>query len=95
MFIILLRFSENKNLATEYMEGHNAWLKSGMDDNVFILAGSLQPNQGGAILAHNTTIEELHNRVNNDPFVSEKVVSFEIMEITPAMTDKRLEFLKV
>ena len=95
MFIILLRFSENKNLAAEYMEGHNVWLKSGMDDNVFILAGSLQPNQGGAILAHNTTLEDLRNRVNNDPFVSEKVVSFEIMEITPAMTDKRLEFLKV
>ncbi len=93
MFVVLLRFSENKKRAPELMEGHNAWLGSGFDDGVFLLAGSLQPNLGGAIVAHNTSLEDLRTRVNLDPFVAEDVVSAEILEIGVAKTDSRLSFL--
>jgi hypothetical protein len=31
--------------------------------------------------------------VSNDPFVSEKLVSTEILEITPSQSDERLKFL--
>ena len=93
MFIVLLRFSDNKAQAGELMPGHNAWLKNGFDDGVFLLAGSLQPKQGGGILAHNVTFDDLQLRVNADPFVAEKVVTAEILEISPAKADQRLEFL--
>jgi len=93
MFIILLRFSNNKDQARQFMEGHNAWIKRGIDDGVFLLTGSLQPKAGGAILAHDTTLSELETRVNDDPFVAEKVVSAEILEVTPSNADKQLEFL--
>jgi len=75
------------------MEDHKQWISQGFDDGVFLVVGSLQPNLGGGILAHNTTYEELTRRVNADPFVAEKVVKAEIIEITPARTDVRLEFL--
>ena len=93
MFIVFLKFSANKSRAGEFMERHNAWLKNGFDDGVFLLAGSLQPNQGGGILAHNTSLEELQARVDSDPFVAENVVDAEIAEIAPARTDARLKFL--
>ena len=93
MFIVFLRFSSNKQQAGQLMDGHNQWLKQGFDDGVFLLSGSLQPNQGGGIIAHNTTHAELESRVNDDPFVKEDVVSAEIMEITPAKADERLQFL--
>ena len=93
MFIILLKFSTNKGQASQFMEGHNAWIKRGFDDGIFLMVGSLQPNLGGGILAHNTTLSDLESRVNNDPFVVENVVSAEIFEITPAKTDDRLQFL--
>ena len=44
-------------------------------------------------MAHNTSLSDLQNRVNDDPFVTENVVSAEILEITPAKTDERLKFL--
>ena len=75
------------------MEGHKNWVKRGFDDGVFLLAGSLQPNLGGGILANNITRSDLQNRVNDDQFVSEKVVSAEIIEISPAKADERLQFL--
>lgn len=93
MFIVQLKFSDNKGQASQFMAGHNEWINRGFDDGVFLLVGSLQPNLGGGIVAHNTSLTDLQNRVNDDPFVAENVVCAEILEITPAKTDERLTFL--
>ena len=93
MFIVLLRFSDNKGKVSQFMEGHKEWIKRGFDDGVFLLVGSLQPNSGGGIVAHNTSLSDLQSRVNTDPFVAEKVVKAEILEITPSKADARLNFL--
>ena len=94
MFVVLLKFSDNKSKAPEFMEGHRAWLKRGFDDGVFLAAGNLQPDPGGGIVAHNTSLADLHNRVNDDPFVAERVVSAEVLEIAVAKVDSRLDFLR-
>ena len=93
MFIVLLRFSDNKGQAGQFMEGHRAWLGRGFDDGVFLLAGGLQPGLGGGILAHDTSLAELQGRVNADPFVAEGVVAAEILEFTLSKADARLSFL--
>lgn len=93
MFVVLLKFSDNKGKAGQFMAGHNEWITRGFDDGVFLLVGSLQPSLGGGILAHNTSLPDLQARVNDDPFVAENVVSAEILEITPSRTDERLRFL--
>lgn len=93
MFIVLLKFSGNKAQAGQFMEGHKEWIKRGFDDGVFVMVGSLQPNLGGAILAHDTSLPDLQARVNDDPFVAQNVVSAEILEITPSKADERLKFL--
>ena len=93
MFIVLLKFSDNKDQAGQHMAGHNDWLRRGFEDGVFLLAGSLQPGLGGGIVAHGTTREDLERRVNDDLFVAQDVVRVEIHEIEPARADARLEFL--
>ena len=93
MFIVFLNFADNRSRAGQFMEGHKEWLKRGFDDGVFLLAGSLQPNRGGRIVAHNTSLPDLQSRVNGDPFVVEKVVTAEILEISPSQADARLRFL--
>ena len=93
MFVVFLRFAENKAKASELMDDHNAWIKRGFDDEVFLLVGSLQPGQGGAIVAQASSLEDLDSRGNEDPFVEHGVVTAEIHEISPARADPRLEFL--
>lgn len=93
MFVVSLRFSSKQSQAALHMEGHKTWLQQGFDDGIFLLSGSLQARQGGALLAHNTSREALEERVRRDPFVSEGVVSAEITEILPARADVRLQFL--
>jgi uncharacterized protein YciI len=93
MFIVLLRFSGDKSKAGPLMQGHNEWLQRGFDDGVFVLVGSLKPNLGGGIVAHNISLPDLQRRVNDDPFVAEDLVSAEILELAPSKADPRLAFL--
>jgi len=93
MFIVTLKFAD-KAKAPQFMDGHNAWIKRGFEEGIFLLTGSLQPSAGGAILAHNTSRTELETRVKEDPFVAEGVVSADILEIAPGRIDGRLAFLK-
>ncbi|MFZ5791793.1 MAG: YciI family protein [Pseudomonadota bacterium] len=93
MFIVLLKFSGNKGQAGRFMEAHKEWIRRGFDDGVFLLVGSLRPNSGGGIVAHNTSLPDLQRRVMDDPFVAENVVTAEILEIAPSRADERLAFL--
>ena len=95
MFIVLLRFSDNREKAGQFMDGHKDWVKCGFEDGVFLLTGSLQPGLGGGILAHDTSRAELQSRVDADPFVAEKVVEAEILELAPSNAEARLDFLLV
>jgi len=91
MFVVLLKFAGNKAKAGQFMEPHKAWLQRGFDDGIFLLAGILQPSLGGAIMAHNSSMPDLQERVSADPFVVEGVVSAEILEISPSRVDERLK----
>ncbi len=93
MYVVLLKFAENKSRAGDFMQDHNAWIRQGLDDGVFLLVGSLQPGLGGAILAHGVAPADLQARVDADPFVVHGVVQAEILEIKPGKADPRLEFL--
>jgi uncharacterized protein YciI len=93
MFVVLLRFSDNKDRAGQFMEGHNEWIRRGFDDGVFLLVGSLQPKLGGGIMVHNTSLFDLQGRLKDDPFVRENVVTAEVLEITPSKAEERLKFL--
>ena len=93
MFVVLLRFSDNKARAAELMAAHNAWIQQGIADGVLLLVGSLQPAAGGALLAHGVSRADLDARVRQDPFVDAGVVRAEILEIAPKRADARLSFL--
>ena len=90
MFIVLLRFSKNKSNAGALMERHNQWLQSGFSDGTFLMAGSIQPGEGGAIIAIGSSKEQIETLVAADPFVEHDVVRAEIIDIAIARCDARL-----
>ncbi|PIR33365.1 MAG: hypothetical protein COV37_16420 [Bdellovibrio sp. CG11_big_fil_rev_8_21_14_0_20_39_38] len=91
MFIIFLKFSENKSLASDYMEDHKKWIKKGIEDNVFMIVGSLQPNLGGGIIASCNSYLEVESRVKEDPFVEKDIVKYEIYELTPSIANEKFK----
>ena len=94
MFIIFLKFAENQHLVGDHMEGHNDWIRQGVDDAVFLLVGSVSGGQGGAIVAHGVTRADLEKRLDADPFVAERIVVPEIIEIESIVVDHRLAFVR-
>lgn len=94
MFIVTLKFTADKSRAPQFMDGHLEWIKRGFEDGVFLLTGSVQPSVGGAVIAHHISRSDLESRVSEDPFVAERIVSADILEIAPGRTDERLNFLK-
>lgn len=94
MFVVFLRFGENRHLAGEHMDGHNAWIRRGVQDAVFLMVGSIGEGQGGAIVAHGVSRSDLDERLQADPFVAAQVVLPEIVEIEPNLVDQRLAFIK-
>jgi uncharacterized protein YciI len=93
MFVVQLKFSINKRKASQYMTEHKSWIKKGFDDQVFLVVGSIKPNLGGAIIAHNISFQELQARMQDDPFVVHDIVDVEILEIEPSIANERLTFL--
>ncbi|MFI1912791.1 YciI family protein [Nocardia sp. NPDC020380] len=93
MFVVLLKFSTHKSDAPQHMAAHQQWIQQGFDDEVFLLVGSIKPGVGGAVLAHNTSPEDLERRVAQDPFVAADVVTAEIIEVAAGQADDRLKFL--
>lgn len=93
MFIIYLKFAQNKSKAPEHMAGHNQWIAQGFADGVFLIVGGLRPEGGGAIIAHGEDRRAIEARIAADPFVQEGIVTFEIQDVAPGQADERLSFL--
>lgn len=94
MYVITLKFAANRASAPTFMEGHKAWIARGFEEGVFLMTGTIEPQAGGVVLAHNTDRAALEARVNDDPFVAEGVVDAQIMSVAPGRTDERLSFLR-
>ncbi len=84
MHIVLLKFGPNRSQAAQWMDGHKEWIEKGISDGVFLLAGSLQNAQGGAVLAVKLSKTEVTALVEEDPFVKHQVVEPEIISIAPS-----------
>jgi uncharacterized protein YciI len=93
MFVVFLRLRASKERAAQHLNGHSAWIQRGFDDRVFLVVGSISAAGGGAILAHNTTLEELKTRISQDPFVANDIVRPEIVEFSASRADERLSFV--
>ena len=93
MFIVFLTYTNQKHLAAEFMQSHMDWIASGINDNIFLLVGSLVAGKGGCILAHNISRNALMQQLNLDPFIEHNVVSADIVELDAKIADKRLQFL--
>lgn len=94
VYVIFLKFSDNKAAAQEFMTAHNDWIAKGFADGVFQIVGSLSPAGGGAVIAHGESRDAIETRVNADPFVVHDVVRAEIHEIAPKKTAHAFDFLQ-
>jgi uncharacterized protein YciI len=84
VYIVFLKFAQNRARAGELMAEHNQWLADGFASGAFVVAGSLDNAQGGVLIARDMDQAVLLERVRQDPFVVHGVVAAEVHGFKPS-----------
>lgn len=77
-----------------HLADHQAWVKQGFDDGVFVLSGGQRPRTGGALIAIGDDVGKIQARVDRDPFVVSGVAAAQLVEVIPFTVDARLAWMK-
>jgi uncharacterized protein YciI len=83
MFIINLTYIIPLEEVEPFMDEHIAFITAQYDAGHFLMSGRKNPRTGGIILAKANSPEEIHRIMNQDPFIINKVASYDIIDFQP------------
>ena len=86
MFIVSVTYLQPLEVVESHLEAHIAFLDTYFAKGVFIASGRKVPRTGGYILARNVSRAELEAILEQDPFKSNRVASYEVTEFSPNKT---------
>jgi uncharacterized protein YciI len=85
MFVILLNYIKPLEEVEKELEPHRAYLEKYYSLQKFICSGRQNPRIGGVILSNAENREEVETIIQEDPFYSKNIATYEIIEFTPTM----------
>ncbi|MFI2566791.1 YciI family protein [Paenarthrobacter sp. NPDC018779] len=81
MFVVSLTYKVPDEIVDFHRPGHMVWLKDAFDAGVFLASGRRVPAIGGVLLSNADKLT-LDESLSKDPFYSNGVADFEIIEFT-------------
>lgn len=81
MFVVSLTYKVPDEIVDFHRPGHMAWLKDAFDGGIFLASGRRVPATGGVLLSK-VDRATLDASLAKDPFYSNGVAEFEIIEFT-------------
>lgn len=81
MFVVSLTYKVPDEIVDFHRPGHMAWLKDAFDGGIFLASGRRVPATGGVLLSK-VDRATLDASLSEDPFYSNGVADFEIIEFT-------------
>lgn len=95
LFIALLTYKQSLEKVDEYLHEHRLYLEKNFKLGNFIIAGRRNPLIGGVILINQPSKEQVINIIKEDPFYSNGVADYELIEFTPSKYAEEFEsFIK-
>jgi uncharacterized protein YciI len=91
MYIILLTYLVDLTEVDKHLNGHREHLKKYYDNGTFICSGPRNPRNGGVILCRALDEDVVTKIANEDPFITNGVASFELINF---QTNNYLEEFK-
>jgi uncharacterized protein YciI len=83
MFVLLNRYLKPLDEVDRVLPAHRAFQDEWYARGVFIVSGRLEPRTGGITLARAGHRHEIDAIVARDPFVTEGIAEYEIVEFVP------------
>lgn len=81
MFVVSLTYKVPDEIVDFHRPGHMSWLKDAFDGGIFLASGRRVPATGGVLLSK-VDRATLDASLAKDPFYSNGVAEFEIIEFT-------------
>ena len=81
MFVVSLTYKVPDEIVDFHRPGHMAWLKDAFDGGIFLASGRRVPATGGVLLSK-VDRATLDASLAEDPFYSNGVADFEIIQFT-------------
>jgi uncharacterized protein YciI len=73
---------------------HNEWVKKYFENGLFLIAGPKTDKTGGVIITKPINKSDLEKILITDPYITEDVAEYEIIEFECKLTQQQLDFLK-
>lgn len=83
MFILNLTYIKPISDVETHLQNHISFLEKYYSSDKFICSGRKNPRIGGVILCNATDINEVNTIIKEDPFYTENIAKYEIIEFTP------------
>ena len=93
MFVISISYKVPFDRIEPHLDAHMQFLDRHYASGHFLLSGRKVPRSGGVILARAGSKTEIQTIIEEDPFYSENLADFEIVEIAPSRAVPGLEIL--
>jgi uncharacterized protein YciI len=93
MYIVFENYVKPVEVVDQYLEAHRKFLQDNYDKGLFLASGPREPRTGGVILALAGSRWELAAVLEQDPYITEGVAKYEIVEFKATRTGKGLRIL--
>ena len=83
MFVLILHYKASLDEVMKHLDAHRVYLDRYYAEGKFFCSGPQNPRTGGCILCHNTQEAEIKKIIQEDPFLTEGVADYEVIEVLP------------
>ena len=93
MFVVLLTYTKPLEAVDALVPAHREFLQQMYQAGIFLLSGRKEPRDGGVILANASSLQELHEALELDPFHVHGVATYQVIQFIPTMAAAALQSL--
>ncbi|HEV3153517.1 MAG TPA: YciI family protein [Candidatus Baltobacteraceae bacterium] len=91
IFLLISKYVKPLHEVDRVLPAHREFLQRFYDDGTFLVSGPLNPRTGGAIVAVGESREDIQNVLAEDPFFTEGISEYEILEFSPTKVSEKWE----
>ena len=91
MILAIVHYKAPLEEVDRHVPDHRAFLAKYYAEKKVVFSGRQNPPSGGIILFNVDSLEEVRQISAADPFVTNKVARYELIEFKPTMVDERFQ----
>ena len=82
-YVLILSYIRPIAEVEAVLDAHSHYIESGYQRGTFLLSGRKVPWTGGVIFARAASLDDLQSIIAEDPFLTAKVATYDIIEFNP------------